>query len=148
MTEFESLSKAMTKSSKVFDANGGIPRFLVRILVDCEDHVQKCLADKASFKKLKPASGRALNRMKLTLKKFNEPFKGIMEEYRKNPVVSESSESAEDEDDEDEESSSSSSSISSSSSSSSRSSTSGKKKKKKAESDDESDSVSNSCRES
>ncbi len=54
MDEFESLTKAMTKSSKVFDANGGIPRFLVRMLCDLEDHVAKSLADKASFKKLKP----------------------------------------------------------------------------------------------
>ena len=49
-----------------------------------------CLKDKASFKKLKPASGRALNRMKLSLKKFCEAYRMIMEEYRKNPVVSES----------------------------------------------------------
>ena len=68
MDEFELLTKAMTKSTKVFDANGGIPRFLVRMLCDLEDHVLKSLADKASFKKLKPAQGRALNRMKLNLK--------------------------------------------------------------------------------
>ncbi len=90
MEEFDVLAKAMTKSTKVFESNGGIPRFLVRILCDCEDHVAKCLADKASFKKLKPAQGRALNRIKLSLKKYNEPYRGIMDEYRKNPVVSES----------------------------------------------------------
>ena len=90
MEEFDTLSKQMTKSTKVFETNGGIPRFLVRILCDLEDHVHACLADKPTFKKLKPAQGRALNRMKLSLKKFNEPYKGIMEEYRKNPVISES----------------------------------------------------------
>ncbi|KAL7537813.1 hypothetical protein ACHAXR_008109, partial [Thalassiosira sp. AJA248-18] len=87
MTEFDSLTKAMAKSKKVFETNGGIPRFLVRILCDLEDHVLACLADKATFKKLKPAQGRALNRMKLSLKKHNEVYKGIMEEYRKNPVI-------------------------------------------------------------
>jgi len=90
MTEFDNLTKAMIKSKKVFESNGGIPRFLVRILCDLEDHVYGCLADKPTFKKLKPAQGRALNRMKLSLKKFNDPYKGIMAEYRKNPVISES----------------------------------------------------------
>ena len=129
MDEFELLTKAMTKSTKVFDANGGIPRFLVRMLCDLEDHVLKSLADKASFKKLKPAQGRALNRMKLNLKKFCEKYRGIMEEYRKNPVVS----------------SESSSSDSSSSSSSSSSASSGDKKKKAAADSDDSDSDSVSC---
>ena len=90
MEEFDNLTKAMIKSKKVFETNGGIPRFLVRILCDLEDHVHGCLADKPTFKKLKPAQGRALNRMKLSLKKFNEKYKAIMAEYRKNPVISES----------------------------------------------------------
>ena len=147
MDEFESLTKAMTKSTKVFDANGGIPRFLVRMLCDLEDHVAKSLADKASFKKLKPAQGRALNRMKLSLKKFTEKYRVIMDEYRKNPVVSEkedssssSSSSSESEEENDSDSDSSSSSSSSSSASSGK-----KKTKAKADSDsdsDDSDSVS------
>ena len=116
MDEFDLLTKAMIKSTKVFDANGGIPRFLVRMLVDLEDHVMKNLADKPAFKKLKPAQGRALNRMKLNLKKFCEKYRGIMEEYRKNPVVSSESSSS---------SSSNSSSCSSSSSTSSSSGGSG-----------------------
>ena len=88
MTEFEVLSKAIAKSTKVFADNGGIPRFLVRILCDLEDHVQRSLADKKSFKLLKPAQGRALSRMKLSVKKYKETYGDIMEEYRKNPVVS------------------------------------------------------------
>ena len=140
MEEFDVLSKAMTKSTKVFESNGGIPRFLVRILCDLEDHVAKCLADKASFKKLKPAQGRALNRIKLSLKKNNEPYKGIMDEYRKNPVVSESdkdggdsSSSSSESESEDEKSDDDSSSSSSSSSSSAPAAK--KKKPKKADSD-------------
>jgi len=131
----------MTKSTKVFDANGGIPRFLVRMLCDLEDHVSKSLADKASFKKLKPAQGRALNRMKLNLKKFCEKYRVIMDEYRKNPVVSSesssSSSSSESEEENDSDDSSSSSSSSSSASSGEK-----KKKVKAANSDSDSDSVS------
>lgn len=88
MSEFDVLSKSITKSTKVFADNGGIPRFLVRILCDLEDHVQRSLADKKSFKNLKPAQGRALSRMKLSVKKYRETYGDIMEEYRKNPVVS------------------------------------------------------------
>eukprot|EP00585_Thalassiosira_rotula_P007583 CAMPEP_0196148232 /NCGR_PEP_ID=MMETSP0910-20130528/27293_1 /TAXON_ID=49265 /ORGANISM="Thalassiosira rotula, Strain GSO102" /LENGTH=1019 /DNA_ID=CAMNT_0041410875 /DNA_START=161 /DNA_END=3222 /DNA_ORIENTATION=+ len=143
MEEFESLSKAMIKSKKVFENNGGIPRFLVRMLCDLEDHVAKSLADKASFKKLKPAQGRALNRMKLSLKKFNEPYRGIMEEYRKNPVISESdgdSDSTSSSSDSDDDSDSDSDSTGSSSSSSSDSSASqAKKATKEADSDSDSD---------
>ena len=141
MEEFDTLSKQMTKSTKVFETNGGIPRFLVRILCDLEDHVHACLADKPTFKKLKPAQGRALNRMKLSLKKFNEPYKGIMEEYRKNPVISESDASSSS-------SSSSSSSDSDSDSDSSDDSSAAKKKDKKVataakdDSDSDDDSVS------
>eukprot|EP00578_Thalassiosira_sp_NH16_P014065 CAMPEP_0181105740 /NCGR_PEP_ID=MMETSP1071-20121207/16152_1 /TAXON_ID=35127 /ORGANISM="Thalassiosira sp., Strain NH16" /LENGTH=432 /DNA_ID=CAMNT_0023189085 /DNA_START=96 /DNA_END=1390 /DNA_ORIENTATION=- len=142
MEEFDTLTKSMIKSKKVFESNGGIPRFLVRMLVDMEDHVARCLGDKAAFKKLKPAQGRALNRMKLGLKKFVEPYKGIMAEYRKNPVISESeasdddssssSSSSDDEDSDDDDGSSSSSSDSSAP----------KKKKKAAKSDSDSDSDS------
>ena len=147
MEEFDTLTKSMIKSKKVFESNGGIPRFLVRILCDLEDHVHACLADKPTFKKLKPAQGRALNRMKLSLKKFNEQYKGIMEEYRKNPVISESdasssssssssSEEEKDSDDDDDDSSSDSSSDDSSAAD--------KKKTKivKAKKDSDSDSVS------
>ena len=150
MEEFDTLTKAMAKSKKVFETNGGIPRFLVRMLCDLEDHVQKCLADKASFKKLKPAQGRALNRMKLSLKKFCEAYRGIMEEYRKNPIISESdasssssSSSSESEDESDDDDASSSSSSSSDSSASEK-----KAKKAKADSDgsdSDSDSVSSFC---
>ena len=122
MTEFEVLSKAIAKSTKVFADNGGIPRFLVRILCDLEDHVQRSLADKKSFKLLKPAQGRALSRMKLSVKKYKETYGDIMEEYRKNPVVS------------------SDSSVAKSSSSSSSSSDSEEEKKGKDSDDSDSDS--------
>lgn len=140
MEEFEVLSKAISKSTKVFADNGGIPRFLVRIMCDLEDHVQKSLADKKSFKSLKPVQGRALNRMKLSVKKYKETYGDIMEEYRKNPVVSSdssaaksssSSSSSDSSDSEEEEGEKDSDSDSDDSSSSSSSSSSGAKKKTK-----------------
>ena len=96
--------------------------------------------------------------MKLSLKKFNEPYKGIMEEYRKNPVISESenessssssSSSSDSDDSSDSDSDDSSDSDSDDSSdSSSDSSAPAKKKpaaKKEKAADDESNSVSRAC---
>ena len=122
--QFDELSKAMIKNKKTLAE--GVPRPLIRILVELEDFVPERLADKAAFKKLSARQGRALNRMKLTLKKHNKPFEMLMAEYRKNPVEDD------DEDDEDDASSDSSSDSDSdddsgSSSSSSSSSASGKK---------------------
>eukprot|EP00534_Pseudo-nitzschia_fraudulenta_P011248 CAMPEP_0201220698 /NCGR_PEP_ID=MMETSP0851-20130426/191731_1 /ASSEMBLY_ACC=CAM_ASM_000631 /TAXON_ID=183588 /ORGANISM="Pseudo-nitzschia fraudulenta, Strain WWA7" /LENGTH=963 /DNA_ID=CAMNT_0047510435 /DNA_START=8 /DNA_END=2899 /DNA_ORIENTATION=- len=83
-TEFDELAKAMIKNKKVLQA--GVPRPLVKLLVDLEDtYIPERLADKAAFKKLSARQGRSLNRMKLTLKKHNKPYKVVMDHYRKNP---------------------------------------------------------------
>lgn len=131
--EFDELSKAMIKAKKTLAQ--GVPRQLVRILVDLEDFITERLSDKVSFKKLTPNQGRALNRMKLTLKKHNKPYQVVMDHYRKNPVT-------EDDDKDDDSSSSSSDSDSDSDSDSSDSDADTKKKKKKADSSgSDSDSV-------
>ena len=104
-SEFEELSKAMIKAKKVLAA--GVPRQLVRTLVELEDFVKECLEDKVAFKKLTPNQGRALNRMKLTLKKHNKPFQVVMDHYRKNPIIDEEDGDEEDDDDDDDSSSSS-----------------------------------------
>ena len=125
-TEFDELAKAMIKAKKVLAE--GVPRSLVRILVELEDYVPERLADKESFKQLSARQGRALNRMKLTLNKHNKPFQLVMNEYRKNPVTEDDEDESEDEDDDDD---SGSDSDSDSSSSSSEDDDDAKKKKKK-----------------
>ena len=94
-SEFEALNKAIAKGKAIINQHGGIPRFYIRLLCDLEDFVKTCLADKASFKKLSASNGRALNRMKLTLRKHNAQYAAVMEEYRKNPTVSSSESEAE-----------------------------------------------------
>jgi translation initiation factor 3 subunit C len=121
--EFDNLAKAMVKNKKTLME--GIPRPVVKILVDLEDYIPDRLADKAAFKKLSARQGRALNRMKLTLKKHNKPYSVVMEHYRKNPDAGDD----EDGDDGGNDSDSDSSSASSSSSSSSESSDGDAKKK-------------------
>ena len=125
-TEFDSLAKAMIKNKKTLQE--GVPRPLVKILCDLEDYIPERLADKAAFKKLSARQGRALNRMKLTLKKHNKPFTVVMEAYRKNPDTGD--DDGGDDAGNDSDSDSSSSSSSSSSSDSSADSDAKKKKKK------------------
>ena len=93
--EFEALNKAIAKGKAIINQHGGIPRFYIRLLCDLEVYIKTCLADKASFKKLSASNGRALNRMKLTLRKHNAQYATVMEEYRKNPTVSSSESEAE-----------------------------------------------------
>lgn len=111
-TEFDELMKAMIKAKAYLKE--GVPKPLVRILVDLEDYNEERLKDKSQFKTLSARQGRALNRMKLTLKKHNKAYKIVIDAYRKNPIVSDGEDEAEkDESDSDSESGSSSSSSSS-----------------------------------
>jgi translation initiation factor 3 subunit C len=132
-TEFDELMKSMIKAKAYLQE--GIPKPLVRILVDLEDYNEERLKDKEQFKRLSARQGRALNRMKLTLKKHNKAYKIVMDAYRKNPIVSDGeSEAEKDANDSDSDGSSSSSS----------SSDSDKKKKvatKKKKADSDSDAV-------
>merc|ERR1711862_446149 len=105
-SEFDELTKAINKSkTKLLEKQGGVPKFYVRCLCDVEDFTNKSLEEKI---KLNPGNQRCLNRMKLTVRKYKKEYGKIMEEYRKNPMVSSSSSS----EDDDESSSSSSSSSS------------------------------------
>jgi hypothetical protein len=140
-SEFEELSKAMVKAKKVLAA--GVPRQLVRILVDLEDFVKECLEDKVAFKKLTPNQGRALNRMKLTLHKHNKPYQVVIDHYRKNPITEKDSDDDDEKDDSDDDDSDDDSSSRLSSSSHSDPTTSkAKKKDSSSESGNDSDSVS------
>ncbi len=143
-TEFDELAKAMIKAKKVLAE--GVPRSLVKILVDLEDYIPNRLADRAAFRKLSARQGRALNRMKLTLKKHNKPFQVVMEHYRKNPDTNDKDDDGNDPDgdavdDSSDDDSSSSSSSSSSNSSGGSSNKSNKKKKDKKKKKEDSDSV-------
>jgi len=94
-SQFDELTKAMAKGKNVINQHGGVPRFYVRLLCDLEDFVKSSLADKAAFKKLSASNGRALNRMKLTLRKHNKQYEAVMAQYRANPTVSSSESEAE-----------------------------------------------------
>lgn len=119
-TEFDELAKAMIKAKQYLAT--GVPRPLVRILVELEDYITERLKDKEQFKSLSARQGRALNRMKLTLKKHNKAFQVVIDAYRQNPDAADAESSASSKKSSSSESSSSASSKSSKSSSSSSSS--------------------------
>jgi hypothetical protein len=68
---FDFLVKNMntSKTKSILEANGGVPGFFVRILVNIEDFFNNRKKDKVAFRKLSPRQGRAFNRMVLTAKK-------------------------------------------------------------------------------
>ena len=77
----------MVNAKKLIDEAGGVVRFYVRMLCDLSD-AKVVLDDKPRFKKLSARNGRALNRMKLSLRRNDKVYGGVMGEYRANPVLS------------------------------------------------------------
>jgi translation initiation factor 3 subunit C len=132
---FDDLAKAMIKAKAYLKT--GVPRSLVRILVDLEDYNAERLTDKEQFKSLSARQSRALNKMKLTLKKHNKPYEVVINAYRQNPDVT----TPVDDDDDDDEPDIAKSSDDDSSSSSSESDSDNDEKPTK-DSDSDSDSVS------
>ena len=74
--KFEELNKKVEKQQNLIQKEGGVPKFYVRLLVDLEDFLRDTLKDKEGQKKMSKANGRALNRMKLQLRRHlcgNQP---------------------------------------------------------------------------
>lgn len=150
---FEEVNKIVVKQANLIKNEGGEPRFYIKMLVDLEDFLAVTLKDKVAQKKMNKANGRSLNRMKLSLRKYNAGYEAKIKEFRENPQQSEDEDEAESsdsdsDDSDDSDSDSSSDSDSDSDSDSSKSSEDEKEKKKKVESkkakgsDDDSDSDS------
>ena len=72
----------------------GLPRFYIRTLAELEDCLDVALKDKEGQKKMSKANGRALNRMKLQLRRHNKEFEAKIAEYRANPDAEEESASS------------------------------------------------------
>lgn len=89
-TEFDTLNKMIDKA-KMHIMKEGLPRFYVKTLVELEDFLLEALKDKEAQKKMSTSNGRALNRMKLALRRHNKAYEKEMAEYRENPDAEESS---------------------------------------------------------
>lgn len=82
--EFANVNK-MVEKSKMLIIQSGLPLFYVKMLAEVEDHVQLALKDKETIKKMKPVVSRALNQMKLQVRKHNETYKDEIADCRANP---------------------------------------------------------------
>ncbi len=104
--EFEAVNK-MIEKSKMLIAKNGIPKFYIKMLADVEDHVNNSLKDKETYGKMKPLMKKALDRMKLTVKKHNKLYEEQINDFRQHPEKYEEAEVVvEEEEEEDDDSSS------------------------------------------
>jgi hypothetical protein len=82
--EFDKVNKMIEKSRMLIMKNG-LPLFYTRMLGELEDYLNETLQDKENVKKMKPAVKKALDRMKLTLKKHNKGYEKEIADFRANP---------------------------------------------------------------
>jgi translation initiation factor 3 subunit C len=101
--EFEELNKKIEKA-KILINQHGIPKCYIKVLSDVADNLAEALKDKEGMKKLKPAVVKALNQMKLKVRKHNEKFKDQIADFKENPQNYESEAEEEDADEDEDES--------------------------------------------
>jgi translation initiation factor 3 subunit C len=82
--EFSKANEQVAKSVRL-GLLPGPPKFYIRMLADLEDQVKETLKDKEAIKKMAKNSAKALDRMKLVIKKHNEGFKDEIADFRANP---------------------------------------------------------------
>jgi hypothetical protein len=63
----------------------GMPRFYIAMLSSLEDYLVLALKDKDAQKKMSGSNGRALNRMKLALRRHNKLHEDSLASYREAP---------------------------------------------------------------
>lgn len=83
--EFANVNKLIEKS-KMLILQNGLPPFYIKMLAEVEDHVAGALKDKEAVKKMKPVVARALNQMKLQVRKHNDAYKEQITDFRANPT--------------------------------------------------------------
>lgn len=81
---FNNANKQIEKS-KMLITQHGMPPSYIKMLAELEDHVLLTLKDKDAVKKMKPVVSKALNQMKLQIKKHNENYKAEIADFRANP---------------------------------------------------------------
>ena len=82
--EFESVNKQVEKS-KMLVLKHGLPTFYVRMISEVADFLNATLKDKEGMQKMKPVVVRALNRMKLVVRKHNANFETEIARFREHP---------------------------------------------------------------
>ncbi|KAI9594614.1 eukaryotic translation initiation factor 3 subunit 8 N-terminus-domain-containing protein [Syncephalis fuscata] len=86
-TEFDKLTKTVTKSQNVIKQTG-IPSFFTRALVSIEDFLKESQDDKEARKKMNASNAKAMTAMKQKIRKHNKQYERDIEAFRANPVSS------------------------------------------------------------
>ncbi|CAK76776.1 unnamed protein product (macronuclear) [Paramecium tetraurelia] len=89
LDKFEELNKEVEKSTKVFEKEGGLPRFYIRIMCQIEVLVLQFTAEQK--KKLGVNNSKAYNTLKQRIKKYNLTIKDKIDEFINNPVTTDQS---------------------------------------------------------
>ncbi|ORX45500.1 hypothetical protein DM01DRAFT_1311804 [Hesseltinella vesiculosa] len=85
LSEFDKLSTSVSKATTGFDKMP-FPKFYIKLLVDLDQDIQEATQkDKASKKKTNAANGKALNNMKIKVKKLSKQYEQMIKEYTKDP---------------------------------------------------------------
>eukprot|EP01031_Cornospumella_fuschlensis_P004833 gene4833-6047_t len=84
--EFAKVNKMIETSKQLIITHNGVPGFYIKMLMEVEDSLAAALKDKEGLKKLKPVVTRALNQMKLQVKKHNDGYKEQIADCRANPA--------------------------------------------------------------
>ena len=82
--EFEDVNKQVDKA-KMLVMHHGLPPFYVKMLAEVEELVNAAVKDKESVGKMKPVVARALNRMKLVVRKHHKRYETEVAACRENP---------------------------------------------------------------
>lgn len=79
--EFDKLVKALNKAASII-AREKVPRFVIRCLVQLDDHIKNFVKNKDQIKKLNPSSAKAFNAMKQKVRKIEKTYEREMTAFR------------------------------------------------------------------
>lgn len=79
--EFDKLVKALSKAASII-AREKVPRFVIRCLVNLDDHIKNFVQKKELIKKLNPSSAKAFNAMKQKVRKIEKSYERDMSGFR------------------------------------------------------------------
>jgi translation initiation factor 3 subunit C len=79
--EFDKIVKALNKAASII-AREKVPRFVIRCLVQLDDHIKNFVTNKEQIKKLNPSSAKSFNAMKQKVRKIEKTYEKEMKAFR------------------------------------------------------------------
>lgn len=101
LSDFEDLGRAIEKARKILDKEG-IPRFVLKCLVELEDFVTEHWEDTDARKNMSKNNSKGLAALRQKVKKYNKNFETDITTYKESPDVGVEDDGDEEKDDEEE----------------------------------------------